>query len=411
MCRKTLCLAAVAVLTTATACNDRPIMTAPPPDRQGAAPLGAPPSGAKPERLARLVAKALGHPVFRAYVQAQLAASPFREHKVHFQRFLGANGGRARRDIARENGAAEADVQREADAALELEMYLPVPAHRAAWSGGENVLVATAIADHEAPVAFDVQGGRRLLSPEEPPATPVLALVPVESDFSIGPQFMEECLDCGEGGGGGGGGGYTPLPPPPPAPGLYMTKSHFVDDFEGWLKGSPEFEVHILGQKGATDSLKDYQCAGEHAGGPYVFDQNGKDWSGSVLLFSKTQIDSYNAAHPNQNFRVFYVEDDDTACEIKADKALINDLFKAVDGAYRNLTAGNDSSTTAGKYFKRANALQKLWAAIASLIRTNDELIGDAVEDDVVGQFYSGFNWIVKGRSNVTNGWVNLVIK
>ena len=98
-----------------------------------------------------------------------------------------------------------------------------------------------------------------------------------------------------------------------------MTKSHFVQDFEGWLKGSPEFEVHILGQKGQTDSLTDYQCAGEHAGGPYTFDQNNLDWSGSVLLFSKSQLDQYNAAHPNQNVRAFVVEDDDTACQIKTD--------------------------------------------------------------------------------------------
>ncbi len=73
-------------------------------------------------------------------------------------------------------------------------------------------------------------------------------------------------------------------------PGLYLTKAHFVDDFEGWLKGGPEFEVHILGQKGQTDSLTDYQCAGEKQPAPYYFDQNALDWSGSVMLFSKVQL-------------------------------------------------------------------------------------------------------------------------
>ena len=63
-----------------------------------------------------------------------------------------------------------------------------------------------------------------------------------------------------------------------------------------------------MGQLGTSDSLTDYQCAGEHAGGPYTFDQNNLDWSGSVLLFSKSQLDQYNAAHPDQNVRVFVVE-------------------------------------------------------------------------------------------------------
>src|SRR5438034_5077189 len=124
--------------------------------------------------------------------------------------------------------------------------------------------VATALADHDPPVAFDVQGNRLVLGPERPPATPVIAVVPVETDFSTTPAAIE-CLSCGS----------LWLPPPPPTgPGLYLTKAHFVDDFEGWLKGGPEFEVHILGQKGQTDSLTDYQCAGEKQPTPYYFDQN-----------------------------------------------------------------------------------------------------------------------------------------
>jgi len=194
-------------------------------------------------------------------------------------------------------------------------------------------------------------------------------------------------------------------------PGLYLTQAHFVDDFEGWLKGAPEFEVHILGQKGQTDSLTDYQCAGERQPAPYYFDQNALDWSGSVLLFGKAQLDGYNAAHPGQNIRVFVVEDDDTACQIKANRDVLGGLFKAVDGAYKAVTAGNDSSNTVAKLFKRANAIQKLWAAIASFFNTNDELVGTAVEDAVVGISYPGYNWIVKGENNVTNGWITLTMK
>ena len=406
----TLRVAALALLLVALACSEHPPATAPSaPDLKVTPPPSPPAASARSdaEQLARSMALALGDRAFRAHVKAQLDRSPFREHKLPFQRFLAQDGGRGMAALAKSAGLATVDVTREANRVMPLEMYLPVPEHRRAWKGGDDILVATAIADHDAPVAFDVRGSRRLLDPERPPATPVLAVVPVETDFSVAPNICLLTLACG-GGGGGGGGGITP---PPPSPGLYMTKSHFVDDFEGWLKGSPEFEVHILGQKGQTDSLTDYQCAGEKQPTPYYFDQNELDWSGNVMLFNKVQLDAYNAAHPGQNIRVFVVEDDDTACEIKADKNLLNDAIKAIDGAYKAITAGNDSSTFGTKVYKRASAFQKVWAAIASLINTNDEIVGNAVEDVVVGISYPGYNWIVKGPNNVTNGWINLQMK
>ena len=191
-----------------------------------------------------------------------------------------------------------------------------------------------------------------------------------------------------------------------------MTHSHFVKDFEGWFKGSPEFEIHILGQSGATDSLLDYQCAGQVAGGYYRFDQNSLDWSGSVLLFSQSQLNSYKAAHPNQNFRVIALEDDDTGCVIKFDSNRFKNMVTTFQTQYPNLTGAKD--TTSGslvKYVKRANALQKILSAAYSFITTQDDLIGNAIEDVVVGIFYPGANWIVKGVGNVTNGWIKLEMR
>jgi len=397
MCHYTSRTAALALLVGALACSDRPPGTAPDAVPGEPAILSA---AARPELLARSLALALGDPAFRAHVKAELDRSPFREHKLSFQRFLAAergSGSGALAAMARGTGLAAADLARTAERAIPLEMYLPVPEHRRAWTGDANVLVATAIADHDPPVAFDLQGNRHVLDPERPPATPVIAVVPVETDFTTAPAKI----------------GLFPWPPfpPPVVPGLYMSKAHFVDDFEGWLKGGPEFEVHILGQKGQTDSLTDYQCAGEKQPLPYYFDQDALDWSGSVMLLSKVQLDAYNAAHPGQNFRVFVVEDDDTACEIKANRDIMGNLFKAVDGAYKAVTAGNDSSNAIAKLFKRANAFQKLWAAVASFFNTNDELVGTAVEDAVVGISYPGYNWILKGENNATNGWLTLGVK
>jgi len=390
---------AVAALVLIAACSERAVT---PPAETPAASISA--TSKRPEALARMVAKGLKNPAFRAYLKAQLDASPYREHKLQFETFLAANGGRALGEIAAENGTTKDALATQAKAAIALEVYFPVPDHRAAWTGDENVLVATALTDDDPPIAFDPEGRRQVLDPKTPPATPVLAVVPVETDFSRPPAKVIECItDCG-------GGTGDVVPPPPPAPGLYMTKSHFVQDFEGWLKGSPEFEVHILGQKGASDSLFDYQCAGEHAGGPYTFDQNDLDWSGNVLLFSKTQLDQYNAAHPHQNLRVFIVEDDDTACQIKTDVGRAERIFQVVDSVYHDLAAGNDSSSAVVRAYKYARGAKNLWQAIASFFKTNDDLVGNAVEDDIVGITYPGYNWFVKGDNNITNGWINLVM-
>ena len=389
------------------ACSDRAVT---PPSETPVAAIAA--NANRPEALAKMFAKGLKNAAFRAYLKAQLDASPYREHKLQFETFLAANASRALGEIAMENGTSKEALTRQAKAAIALEVYFPVPSHRAAWTGDEHVLVATAVTDDDPPIAFDLEGRRQVLDLKTPPATPVLALVPVETDFSVRPARVLECItDCDGGGGGGGGPIGGVVPPPPPAPGLYMTKSHFVQDFEGWLKGSPEFEVHILGQKGTTDSLMSYQCAGEHAGGPYTFDQNDLDWSGNVLLFSKNQLDQYNAAHANQNVRVFVVEDDDTACQIKTDPARFQKLILAVDSAYQKFTTGNDSSTTVTKAYKYAKALYNVWQALAHWFRSNDELVGNAVEDDIVGTFYPGYNWFVKGDNNVTNGWINLEMR
>ncbi len=406
--------AALALLVGGLACSDRTPGTGPAPgpaagSNPGSPGPASPAHPAPPEQLARGLALALADPTFRARVHAELAGSPYREHKLPFQRFLAGDGGIALAAMARGTGRAASDVARDADRAIPLEMYLPVPAHRRAWTGGSDVLVATAIGDHDVPVAFDLHGNRRLLDPEHPPATPVIAVVPVETDFSTKPSALIACLElCGGEGGAGGGGGA----PAPPSPGLYMTKAHFLNDFEGWLKGSPEFEVHILGQKGTSDSLTDYQCAGETQPAPYYFDQNDLDWSGSVMLFSKSQLDAYHAAHPGQNVRVFVIEDDDTACQIKTSTDLWKKALEAVDAANQVRTAGKDTTLSTGqKTFKFAQAFQKLFSALASLINTNDELVGNAVEDAVVGVTYPGYNWIVKGENNVTNGWINLEMK
>jgi len=394
--------AMLAAVTALAGCGDH---TSPILPSSESSPTGAPVPVSRPaadeaatrERLARRVARALGSASFRAYVKSQLEASPVREHKLQLQRFIGAADRRALRELARAGGEPEAAVEGDARRAIPLEMYLPVPEHRARWAGGENILVATEREERETPVAYDTKGRRHLLSPDAPPDTPVLAIVPVETDFDH-PSSPAPFICCAGGG------------PTAPA-GLYMTASHFVQDFEGWLKGSSEYEIHILGQNGASDSLTSYQCAGEHAGGYYAFDQNALDWSGSVLLFTQAQLSAYKTAHPGQNFRIVAFEDDDGACQIRLDGNRFKAFQNALQSAYASLTGSKDTTSGLVKVVKRANALQKILRAAYSFITSQDDLIGNAIEDVVTGEVHPGFNWTIKGESNVTNGWIKLQMK
>ena len=88
-----------------------------------------------------------------------------------------------------------------------------------------------------------------------------------------------------------------------------------------------------------------------------------------------------------------------------------NEALRELERLYPALTGGNDSTNTLGRWFKRADAAQKIWNTIVSLIQTNDEIVGNAVEDVVVGAYYPGYNWFVKGEHTITNGWINLVMR
>ena len=126
---------------------------------------------------------------------------------------------------------------------------------------------------------------------------------------------------------------------------------------------------------------------------------------------TQTNLTNYKKAHPNQNLRVFLVEDDDTPCQIKVEPARFANLIKAVEAAYPLLTGGRDTTNGTLRIFKKANAIQRILKALASVLKTNDELIGNAVESAVVGEVYPNANWVVKGDGNTTNGWVRLAMK
>lgn len=402
--------AAAAALIFLAACADGSIPLAPAPGvppagiASGAAKAGTPEQAARHQRLARRLARALRDDQFRSTVYRELQASTEREGKIHLQRFLDP-GSVARQRLAELNQEAPQDVGADLEASPAIELYLPVPAHRQSWRGGLEVLVATAESDREAPVAFDILGQRRTLDPLRPPSLPVIALERAETEFA--PRLAAStCLTgCAEEPGSGGG---TPVLA---TPGLYLTYASFTQTFEGWLKGSPEFEVHILGQDGTSSALKSYQCAGAQAAAPFQYDQNDKQWSGSVLLFSQSQLDAFKAAHPTQSIRVFLLEDDDGACAIKLDSTRVATLFKQLQSAYGSLTGGKDEKLLSLKTFVKAVSLLNLLKSGWSVITTQDDLVGNAIEDVVAGQFFPGANWVVKGENTITNGAIRLEMR
>jgi hypothetical protein len=417
--------AAMAVLLASAACADRPTplepaSTASLPLAAGPGPAGSPSQLSRHDRLARQFALALHDAEFRTTVYRALQQSLEREGKVHFQRFLAEDHGRGRQRVAQLAGGSEADIASDLDQSLPIEIYLPVPEHRRRWRGGDNILVATATGDHDAPVAYDPSGHRLVLDPDRPPDMPVIALGQAETTFPDHGLLSTACLTCDEdpdggvvSGGTGGdtvtGGGVVPSASL--TGGLYMTYANLRGTFEGWLKGDPEIEVHILGQEGTSKIMTSYQCAGEKAGSPYGFDMNSTQWSGSVLLFSQAQLDAYSAEHPDQAIRVFMVEDDDGSCVIKTDSARVKKMFEQLLASYGTLTGGKDKQLLSVKTFNKAVTLFNLFKTGWSVITTQDDIIGNAVEDVVAGVFYPNANWIIKGENTITNGAIRLEMR
>ena len=375
-------------------------------------PLGTDPEArrAPMERLARRVALALADPEFRAYVRRSLDRSTYVERKLPFARFISAEGERAGAALGRADGSGLQTVTADLAAAGKLEFYFPVPAHRVAWQGDEEILVATELNDHEAPVAFDTRGRRIILDPRTPPRTPVLAVVPQETDFDA-PQAAE-ALPCDSCDGGGGTGG--PFDPPQPGvvnPSLRMSYFSVTKDFEGWLKGNPEYEVHVMAPVSQTDTIhyRTLYCIGEH--GDRYWDNNNSSWRGDVTLMSPEQLYAFHAAFPRNNFSVFAIEDDDTPCEIKVDKDRLAAMIAAASRAYNDYKGARDSIGLNGKTVVAGKSGYDFLRAIAAFFKTNDDAIGIAFANTVTGYYSPEANWAWIGEGANRFGWVKLELR
>jgi hypothetical protein len=382
------------------ACADRDLPTTPLASQPADTPNGV--STAR-ERLAARLAVALADPTTRREVVERFAASTAPEGKLQFQALMRADGSRLLARLASSGATSVTELVADLDAARGLELYLPVAEHRAAWLGDAHFLVGTIGQDGEVPVAFDAAGNRSILHRDRPPTTPVIALVPQEFDFTGGrPHLALSCWTyCGGGeawGGGGGGAGSAST-----QGGLFLTKSHFEEEFESWIKGKPEFEYHVYGQDPKGGSIQ-LSCVGEHAGGPYAWDQNTLDWSGAVPLLSESDRENYEAMMPGGVVRIVAWEDDDEPCVVRTDGGGLATLLRDLDAFYRKWTSGKLEPTIL-RGIKAAPSAFDLAKSVRNFITTADDFVGNAVETSIAGWGPGGANWLLKTEGARTTGW------
>lgn len=245
-------------------------------------------------RVTREVAVALADEALRATVHGELHASPYREHKLHLGTFLQNGGQELLRAMAAVRQGEPSGITATLDSIVDLEFYMPVKEHFAAWDGGPSLIVASALRDDDTPPdGFDLAGRPIGLSAATPPPTPTLVLVPVETDFS------------------------TNATPPAPSgadattssiAGMYMTRAVVYSDHEGWPRGNPEFEVHLF-QTDVDHEYIDQICAGQQQVPPYQWNtEETQNWSGEVLLATEGRL----ALSENNQFQMW--EDDSEAC-------------------------------------------------------------------------------------------------
>ena len=186
-----------------------------------------------------------------------------------------------------------------------------------------------------------------------------------------------------------------------------MTYFSVNKDFEGWLKGAPEYEVHIMAPVSQTDTIhyRTLYCIGESGADRYWNNDNDR-WDGDLVLMSAAQLDAYHTTFPRNNFSIMAIEDDDTSCEIKVERDLIGPVIDGISRLTGDYKAARDSIGLNGKTLTAAKSGWDLLGAITTLIKTNDDLIGIAIANSVTGATSSAGNWAWIGEGGNRFGWV-----
>jgi hypothetical protein len=302
-------------------------------------------------RIARAVALALAQEEVRMSVFRALGASPYRESKLHLRTALASSLGM----LASRASAHAPNLNALLDSVVDLEFYMPVPAHRNQWNGGNDLIVAGVLKDDgRLPVAFDLEGTPfPILSAKDPPKIPALMMVPVETDFSRPAEATAS---------------YAAMVDPP---GVYMTYASIPQTYEGWGMGAPEFEIHaFLNQSG---EFTDVSCGGEQRTGTqyyWNYDNPPNAWTGNLLVALESSI-----SFGQVEFQVW--EDDTGACATSGGRP--PDTDAATWNNAKNVAAA------IGWYFIEAPTWYKKLAKIIAAVPIVLNLGGFIHDDDLVG--------------------------
>lgn len=94
--------------------------------------------------LVRAIALALQNDVHRHALKADLARSKVRESKLYFNSYIRGAGSSLMNAAAAADGSPGLTRLQELADSREIEFYMPVPEHRAAWRGGRDLIVVWA---------------------------------------------------------------------------------------------------------------------------------------------------------------------------------------------------------------------------------------------------------------------------
>jgi len=395
------------------------------------------------QELTRTVALALQDQGLRQRVKADMRESRItREHKLHFSNYVqGRSGGILLAKMAKESGKSREEILAMLSQVRPLEFYMPGKAKRESWRGGEDLLVGSLVADHEVPAVYTLRGERVRIGADEEPSVPTLALVPVETLFdqpldtryqnqndlggeAIGTYaYYGDCeleqpvlysagapgdatVNCGgyTGGGSYTGGGTTTDPWASRVTGLYVTTLNIDDDYEGFLKGDPDFEIHLQAPVNNPSVAEDIRCAGEKAydiRSRFDYDNNGSNFNGAILVADSGQMARFRAAYGTTvGMSVIFWENDGTACQIEADEGRFTKMMTTVAQNYGKVNAAIQNWQTKS-ILDALPAIQNIISAIVAWLNTTDDLLGSAVEMSCYRD-YTTFNYSIKDGTTTT---------
>jgi hypothetical protein len=352
---------------------------------------------AKPagEELARILALSLQDPSARAMLYAALKASVVKEGKLHLEAFLRADGAPLLAGMAAAGGASEEQVFDLLQRVGTLEAYLPVPEHRARWSGGADLVIATQLEEDEVPFGVDLSGRPVRLSLSAPPASPTLVIVPAESFDERGRPLKSSAAPVGL---GEVRPGAQSLTAPTTWTGVWINEVHVGDLHEPWTRGSPEFEMHL--DNATADPRTTLVCAEEDLSvEPYRWDMDGEDYYNPFLMAQESEIP------PNAGLVIHMWEDDDTRCVLKVYNAsdyvrLTTDYLKAIADIYKGVLKKNFVN---GRWVMKVfNA----YIAARALINGGDDFVGVAAGLQRIDEIPKTF--VLKDQNGTNQGTIEV---